>query len=105
MKRVVAAFLLIVAAGTSAAAQSTNPAGQRAAMLERARLAELPGQWEPPPVSVPSHYAAAYAQRMCSAVFVAGMDPSVARQTLGDNNALAAVAHRIKAGEPVVDLR
>lgn len=103
MKRVVASSFLIAAAATAAFAQPANPAAQRAAMLERARLAELPGQWAPPPVSAPSHYAAAYAQRMCSAVFIAGMDPSVARQTLGDNNALAAVAHRIKAGEPVVD--
>lgn len=105
MKRVVAASFLIVAAASAAFSQSTDAAAQRAAMLERARRAELPGQWAPPPVSASSHYAAAYAQRMCSAVFVAGMDPSVARQTLGDNNALAAVAHRIKAGEPVVDRR
>lgn len=92
MKRVVAGSLFIAAAATTAFAQSTNAPAQRAAMLERARLAELPGEWAPPPISVSSHYAAAYAQRMCSAVFIAGMDPSVARQTLGDNNALAAVA-------------
>jgi uncharacterized metal-binding protein len=105
MKRAAAACFLIVAATSAGFAQTTDAAAQRSAMLERARKAELPGRWTPPPIAAASHYAAAYAQRMCSAVFVAGMDPSVARQTLGDNNALAAVAHRIKAGEPVVDRR
>lgn len=90
-------------AATAGVAQTSNPVDQRRAMLERAQKAEIAGEWAPPPVNPLSHYTAAYAQRLCSAVFIAGMDPSTARQTLGDNNALAAVAHRIRAGEPVVD--
>ena len=40
---------------------------------------------------------------MCSAVFIAGMDSALARDTLGDNNALISIAQRIKMREPVVD--
>ncbi len=72
-------------------------------MLARARVAELPGAWTPPPGEPLTHFTAGYAKLMCSAVFVSGMDPSFARQTLGDANALAAVAHRVKSGEPVID--
>ncbi|HZV85448.1 MAG TPA: hypothetical protein VFF48_10730 [Brevundimonas sp.] len=95
--------MLALVTATAGLAQTPAAADPRQAMLDRARKADLGGQWTPPPVNPLSHYTAAYAQRLCSAVFIAGMDASVARQTLGDNNALAAVAHRINAGEPVID--
>jgi CubicO group peptidase (beta-lactamase class C family) len=98
---VLAAF---AGAGLGAAQTTSSDAAQkREAMLARARAADLPGRWTPPPGDPLSHHTAAYAKLLCTAVFVSGMDPSFARQTLGDNNALAAVAHRVKAGEPVID--
>lgn len=98
-----AALILTFAVATAALAQTNDAAASRIALLERARQAELPGTWVPAPVGLSSHFAAGYAQRMCSAIFISGMDPSLAQQTLGDSNALASVAQRIKMREPVVD--
>ena len=72
-------------------------------MLTRAKAAEIIDAWTPPPGEPLSHFTVAYAKLMCSAVFVSGMDPDFARTTMGDGNALAAVAHRAKSGVPVVD--
>ncbi len=105
-----ASFLLaagILAAGVATAqsldSAALDDAAKRRAMLDRARAAELPGTWVPAPIAPASHFAAAYAQRLCSAIFVAAMDPRMARDTLGDGNALASVARRIAMREPVVD--
>ena len=54
--------------------------------------------WAPPPGDPITHFTAAYAKLMCSAVFVSGFDADFARSTLGDSNALAAVAR----GLPIV---
>ena len=105
MKSTMLVGVLLASFAAAASAQTPDPAAQRKAMLERALSAELPGAWTPPPVVPASHFAAVTAQRLCSAIFIAGMAPAAARQTLGDNNALASAAQRMKAGEPVVDRR
>lgn len=92
---------LALAASVAVQAQQTDAA--REAMFARAKAAEISDAWTPPPGEPLAHFTVAYAKLMCSAVFVSGMDPDFARQTLGDNNALAAVGHRAKSGEPVVD--
>jgi CubicO group peptidase (beta-lactamase class C family) len=97
------AVLAGLLAASSAAAQTAPADAKRDAMLARAKAAEISSAWTPPPGDPLSHFTVAYAKLMCSAVFVSGMDPDFARQTLGDNNALAAVAHRAKANIPVVD--
>lgn len=98
---------LLIGAGLSlavtVAAQAQQTDVERAAMFARAKAAEISDAWTPPPGDPLSHFAVAYAKLMCSAVFVSGMDPNFARTTLGDNNALASVGHRVKYGEPVVD--
>lgn len=76
---------------------------KRDAMLARAKAVEISAAWTPAPGEPLSHFTVAYAKLMCSAVFVSGFDPEFARATLGDGNALAAVAHRTKSGIPVVD--
>ena len=102
--RILASSLAVsLATASMASAQTNDDTASRQALFERARKGELPGTWVPPPVSPPSHFAAAYAQRLCSAVFIAGMDPALARDTLGDANALASIAQRVKMREPVVD--
>ena len=98
-----AVALLLSAAACAAFSQTSDADAARRAMFERAKQAELPGSWTPAPIPQPSHYAAAYAQRLCSAVFIAGMAPAMARDTLGDGNALAPVAQRINMREPVID--
>lgn len=86
----------------NAAAQAQTEA-EREAMFARAKAAEISDAWTPPPGEPLAHVTVAYAKLLCSAVFVSGMDPDFARQTMGDNNALAAVAHRAKSDIPVVD--
>lgn len=94
---------LTLALAASVAAQAQQPDAAREAMFARAKAAEISDAWTPPPGDPLTHVTVAYAKLMCSAVFVSGMDPDFARQTLGDNNALAAVGHRVKSVEPVVD--
>ncbi len=98
MRALQVALLLAAAPG---AAQ--DAAADQALMLARADAARLPGEWVPPPGLPISHFTLAYAKLMCTAVFVSGMDPDFARATLGDANALAAVAHRTQSLPPVVD--
>ena len=86
-----------------AVAQTQSAEAGRDAMLARAKAAQISDAWTPAPGDPLSHFTVAYAKLMCSAVFVSGMDPAFARQTLGDANALAAVAHRAKANDPVID--
>ena len=86
-----------------ALAQTQSAEAGRDAMLARAKAAQISDAWNPAPGDPLSHFTVAYAKLMCSAVFVSGMDPAFARQTLGDANALAAVAHRAKANDPVID--
>ncbi len=86
----------------SVAAQTQTEAA-RQAMLARAQAAEISDAWVPPPGDPITHFTAAYAKLMCSAVFVSGFDSDFARSTLGDSNALAAVAHRAQSGVPIVD--
>ncbi|NBW75790.1 MAG: class C beta-lactamase-related serine hydrolase [Sphingomonadaceae bacterium] len=95
----------ILALGLLWAAQASAQGGdpKREAMLARAKAAEISDAWTPAPGEPLSHFTVAYAKLMCSAVFVSGMDPEFARTTLGDGNALAAVAHRAKANMPVID--
>ncbi|WP_290802150.1 serine hydrolase [Aquidulcibacter sp.] len=85
------------------AAAQTPAEAQRTAMFARAKAAEISNAWTPAPGDPLSHFTIAYAKLMCSAVFVSGFDPEFARATLGDANALAAVAHRVKSGAPVID--
>ncbi len=102
MRPILAAASAISLFGAShASAQAPDAA--RAAMLARAKAAEISDAWTPPPGDPLTHFTVAYAKLMCSAVFVSGMDPDFARATLGDNNALAAVAHRAKSDAPVID--
>lgn len=99
------ATILILAAliAVPALAQTGSAQEQRKALLERAKAAELPGTWTPAPVTKLSHAAATYAQRVCSAVFIAGMSPAFAKVTQGDNNPLAPLVERVQLGEPIVD--
>jgi CubicO group peptidase (beta-lactamase class C family) len=96
-------LLALVVAATPGFAQSADPAAQRRAMLERAKAAELPGTWVPAPVDKVSHAAATFAQRVCSAVFIAGMPLRFARDTQGEGNPLVPPVERVQLGDPEAD--
>jgi CubicO group peptidase (beta-lactamase class C family) len=92
-------FVLVL--GVSAAGH--GQADQRAAMLTRAKAAELPGGWTGAPGDKLVHQTAGYANLHCSQVFTSGFDPDFARTTMGDRNALAPIEARALAEPPVVD--
>ena len=70
-------------------------------MLARDRALELPTPYEPPPGDPLEHHAAGFAQIMCSAVFITGLDPQFAAQNVGYFT--APFAERKKLGAPVID--
>lgn len=71
------------------------------AMLARDKALELPTAYVPPPGNPLDHHAAGFAQIMCSAVFITGLDPDFAAENVGYFT--APYAERAKLGKPVVD--
>jgi CubicO group peptidase (beta-lactamase class C family) len=71
------------------------------AMLVRDKALELATPYVPPPGNPLDHHAAGFAQIMCSAVFITGLDPDFAAENVGYFT--APYAERAKLGKPVVD--
>ena len=91
--------LLLVVTGC-AAAQEPSAADQVA--VARARRYELDTPAVPPPGERLSHEAAGYAQIMCNAVFITGLDADFASEHVGYFT--APYASRARLGKPVIDL-
>lgn len=70
-------------------------------LLARAHALELPTPYEPPPGNPLEHHAAGFAQIMCSAVFITGLDPDFAAENVGFFT--APYEERSKLGKPVID--
>jgi len=83
------------------AAVSSADTSSVAAMLARDKALELPTAYVPPPGNPLEHHAAGFAQIMCSAVFITGLDPDFAAENVGYFT--APYAERAKLGKPVVD--
>lgn len=73
----------------------------REALIARAKALELNTPYVPPPGDVLEHNTSGYAKAMCSAVFITGLDPAVAAETVGYFT--GPYAQRSKVGTPVVD--
>jgi CubicO group peptidase (beta-lactamase class C family) len=71
------------------------------ALVARARSLELRTPYEPVPGHPLEHHTAGYAKTMCSAVFITGLDPAVAAESVGYFT--GPYAERRKVGDPVVD--
>jgi CubicO group peptidase (beta-lactamase class C family) len=71
------------------------------AMLARDRALELPTPFVPPPGNPLEHHAAGFAQIICSAVFITGLDPDFAAENVGYFT--APYAERARLGKPVID--
>src|SRR5256884_8383950 len=98
MRRLVA--LAAVAFTTvAAAAQQSNP--RRDSLIARAKALELSTPYVPPPGTALEHHAAGFAQIMCSAVFITGLDPDFAAENVGYFT--APYAERAKLGKPIID--
>jgi CubicO group peptidase (beta-lactamase class C family) len=96
--RALAAVVLGVlgAAPVTAAEKPTEPA-----FLARDRSLELPTSYVPPPGNPMEHHAAGFAQIMCSAVFITGLDADFAAENVGYFTAPYAI--RAKLGKPIID--
>jgi CubicO group peptidase (beta-lactamase class C family) len=71
------------------------------AMLARDKALELPTPYVPPPGNPLEHHAAGFAQTMCSAVFITGLDPEFAAENVGYFT--APYPERAKLGKPIID--
>ncbi|HWX31747.1 MAG TPA: serine hydrolase [Steroidobacteraceae bacterium] len=92
-------FIGFIALG-SAMVSAADPSSLEA-MFARDRALELPTPYVPPPGNPLDHHAAGFAQIMCSAVFITGLDPDFAAENVGYFT--APYAERAKLGKPVVD--
>ena len=80
---------------------SQTPDEKKAALIARAKSFELDTPYVPPPGEPIDHHAAGFARVMCSAVFIAGLDPDFAAENVGFF--IAPYASRAKLGKPVID--
>jgi|SRR4051812_15944625 len=71
------------------------------ALNARAKSFELATSYEPPPGDPLEHNTSGFAKTMCSAVFITGLDPDVAAESVGYFT--GPYAERKKVGKPVVD--
>ena len=96
MRRALLVLVLLAFAGAAAA-----PASARDDLVARARSLELNTPYVPPPGDPLEHHASGFAKIMCSAVFITGLDPDFAAESVGYFT--SPYAERAKAGKPVVD--
>jgi CubicO group peptidase (beta-lactamase class C family) len=98
----IAVLSLVAACSGSIPAGAANENGSRnAALIARAKRFELATRYEPPPGDPLEHNTSGYAKTMCSAVFITGLDPDVAAESVGYFT--GPYAERSKVGKPVVD--
>jgi CubicO group peptidase (beta-lactamase class C family) len=91
---------LVPACGGSTAAREDGKDG-KAALIARAKRFELDTRYVPPPGDPLEHHTSGYAKTMCSAVFITGLDPDVAEESVGYFT--GPYDERRKVGKPVVD--
>jgi CubicO group peptidase (beta-lactamase class C family) len=89
------------AKGTDPVVPPPTPLPSNAALSERAKQFELNTPYEPPPGDPLEHNTSGYAKTMCSAVFITGLDPEVAAESVGYFT--GPYEERKKVGKPVVD--
>src|SRR6266567_7105702 len=97
--RALVALAVLTLTGAPTAAQQSNP--RRDSLIARAKALELNTAYVPPPGTALEHDAAGFAQIMCSAVFITGLDPEFAAENVGYFT--SPHAERAKVGKPVID--
>ncbi|BEP60496.1 serine hydrolase [Variovorax sp. V213] len=85
----------------ASAPTTTAQLPEREALIARARALELNTPYVPPPGNVLEHNTSGYAKTMCSAVFITGIDPDVAAESLG--YFVGPYDQRKNVSKPVVD--
>jgi len=94
----VATCLLLAAARADLTSAGEPP---DKSFLARDQRLELATPYLPPPGNPLEHHAAGFAQIMCSAVFITGLDPAFAAENVGYFT--APYAERAKLGKPTID--
>src|SRR5437016_12907862 len=97
--RPVLALVILFLTRVRAAVLRSNPL--RGSLIARAKALELNTPYVPPPGTALEHHAAGFAQIMCSAVFISGLDPDFAAENVGYFT--APYAQRAKVGKPIID--
>jgi CubicO group peptidase (beta-lactamase class C family) len=77
------------------------PPPSKETLIARAKTLELATPYEPPPGDPLEHNTSGYAKTMCSAVFLTGLDPDVAAESVGYFT--GPYSERRKVSKPVVD--
>src|SRR5438105_10033718 len=93
------ALAIVAFTSVPTAAQRSDPL--RDSLIARAKALELNTPYVPPPGTALEHDAAGFAQIMCSAVFITGLDPEFAAENVGYFT--APYAERAKLGKPIID--
>lgn len=89
------------AAAPATALPAPTPPPSNAALIARAKTFELDTPYAPPPGDPLEHNTSGYAKTMCSAVFITGLDPTVAAESVGYFT--GPYEERKKVSTPVVD--
>src|SRR5437763_6603721 len=97
--RALVALAVLTLTGAPTAAPQSNP--RRDSLIARAKALELNTPYVPPPGTALEHEATGFAQIMCSAVFITGLDSDFAAENVGYFT--APYAERQKVGKPVID--
>src|SRR5947207_14211417 len=97
--RPILALVIVAFTSVPGAAQQSNP--RRDSLIARAKALELNTPYVPPPGTALEHHAAGFAQIMCSAVFITGLDPDFAAENVGYFT--SRYAERAKLGKPIID--
>src|SRR2546430_16505773 len=97
--RALHAVAMLTLASIPASAQQSD--ALRESLIARAKALELNTPYVPPPGTALEHHAAGFAQIMCSAVFITGLDPDFAAENVGYFT--APYAGRAKLGNPIID--
>ncbi|HEY7288767.1 MAG TPA: serine hydrolase [Vicinamibacterales bacterium] len=88
-------------ASSSPSIPPPTPLPSNDALSKRAKPFELDTPYVPPPGDPLEHNTSGYAKTMCSAVFITGLDPDVAAESVGYFT--GPYEERKKVGKPVVD--
>ena len=99
MKQLLVGLLSATLAGATVASQTT--ATTTGALIARAKSLELNTPYVPPPGDPLEHHASGFAKIICSAVFITGLDPDFAAESVGYFTAPYAIRSRL--GKPVID--
>ena len=87
--------------GGNSSPQEAAELPSREALIARAKALELDTPYVPPPGNVLEHHTSGFAKTMCSAVFITGLDPNVAAESVGYFT--GPYEQRIRVGRPIVD--